>query len=222
MANNNKKMLPRVKHNRKSGLKTVELMPGRHETDEEVLGHLIYGLRPIINDAVNEIDPSALERLLDIHKLIYPEHYEVSPSVARAMMIRRLMGKLSRVVKPIKGEGFLRDKSYIKLTDNEERHNFKEYKLAKRYLQQRKNGRFTLQSLAISIFIEQADKEGRDGISQRTIERDLRAARLFDKKQEKAGRPPEFNMILASGESLPSHKFTEDWKRRKRFTDKKS
>lgn len=163
---------------------------------------------------------SAQKRVRDIHKLVRPNLYTLPPSVARSMAIYQLMAELSRYVRPIRGGGFLRERSYVRLTGDEDWQNFENYQLAKKHLQQRKSECSTLQSLAISIFLENADNDGFDGMSQRSIERDLRAARLYHEKQKKSGRPADLYTPLSSGESLPFYYYSEDWKQRKNYTDK--
>ena len=179
---NNERSIQQAMGSNPPHLKTFELVPGRDETDEEILAHLVKALRPIVDEAVNGESSVALKCLRQVHRLVRPDLYELPPSVARAMEIYQLMFKLSRVVKPIRGVSFLRKKKYVRLTEDEGWKNFNEYKLAKRHLQRRKSERFTLQTLAISIFLEQANKEGLEGLSQRSVERDLRAARLYSKK----------------------------------------
>jgi hypothetical protein len=200
-------------------LDTMELVPGRKETTEEIISHLVKWLRPIVDEAVKGND-SAQRRVRDIHKLIRPELYKLPPPVARAMAIYRLMGELSRYVRPIRGGSFLRQRSYVRLTEDEGWQNFRNYQLAKLHLQRRKSQRLTLQSLAISIFLENAGNDGFDKMSLRSVERDLHAARLYNEKQERLGRPPDYLMLLSNGESIPFYQYTEEWKRRKSYTDK--
>lgn len=200
-------------------LETMELVPGRKETADEICSHLIKALIPIVNEAVKG-KAAAKKSVWEVHKLIRPDFYKLSPSVARAMEIYRLMVKLSRVVNPIRGDRFLRVKSYVRLTEDKEWENFKVYNYAKKYLHSRVKQGFTLQSLAIDIFLEEISLEGFERMSRRSVERDLRTARLYHRKQERLGRQADLYMPLSSGESLPFYNYSEDWKRRKNYTDK--
>lgn len=203
------------------GLKVLELEPGRELTEEEVTAHLTCGFNSVIASVVADAfagDASALERLLQLHQLIYPQRYELSAAISRAMAVRQLIADLSRVVTPIKGENFLADKSFVKLTDDAAWHRDRYYRLAKQQLQQRVTGKpMTLQSLAINIYIRKANKEGFDSIEQRSIERDLRAARDYDEEQKRLGREPDGNILLTSGEALPFYHFADSWKQRKKY-----
>lgn len=199
-------------------MNTIELIPGRKENTEEILHHLVTALRPIVDRAAGG-DMTSEELLREVHRLVRPDLYRLRPRVARAMELYSLMGKLSHVVIPMKGGSLLRSRSYVRLTENKERKRFREYDLAKQHIKRRKKP-FTLQTLAISIFIEQADSKGLSGINQRTIEEDLRLARLYHKKQKRLRQPPDYYMLLSNGESLPFYNYSEDWKRRKSYTAK--
>lgn len=196
----------------------MELVPGRKENTEEILHHLLIALRPIVDKAIGG-DATSEELVREVHKLVRPDLYRLPPRVARAMEFYRLMGKLSRVVAPINGSSLLSGKSYVKLTESKERKRFREYALAKQHMSRRQKP-FTLQSLAISIFIEQADSKGLSGINKRTIEEDLRLARLYHAEQKRLRRAPDYYMVLSNGESLPFYNYSEDWKRRKTYTAK--
>ncbi len=187
------------------GLKVLELEPGRELTDEEVLSHLAYGLRSVVADAFDS-DSAALNRLTQIHKLIYPERYKLNASVARALAVRRLMADLSRVVVPRNGDSFQDGVAHVNLTADEGWHMNTLYKLAARHW---RHG-VTLQSLAIRIYLAQLKRKGFDAIDRKILERDMSALRRFDSKQQGCDY-----IHLANGDAMPYYDYTEMWKQRK-------
>jgi hypothetical protein len=196
----------------------MELVPGRKENADEILHHLMIALRPIIDSAIGG-DVASESVVREVHRLVRPDLYRLPPRVARAMEFYRLMGKLSYVVIPIEGQSLLRSRSYVRLTEDKGRKRFREYDLAEQHISRRKKP-FTLHTLTISIFIEQAADKGLSGINQRTIEGDLRLARLYHEKQKRLHRVPDYYMLLSNGESLPFYNYSEDWRRRKSYTVK--
>jgi hypothetical protein len=187
------------------GLKVLEIEPGEELTDEEVLFRLTCGLRSVVDDAFAG-DASALDRLLQIHQLIYPEPYNLNPSISRAMAIRRQMAALSRVVMPVSGDSFQGGVAAVRLTDDEGWHRDTLYKLAAKHWRRG----VTLQSLAIRICLAQLQKEGFDAIDRKTLERDISALKRYDGKTQ-----AQDYILLSDGEVMPSYPYTEKWKLRK-------
>ncbi len=154
----------------------------------EKVSQIIHQLVRIAYRA-DEGDERFLDQLKAIHKLSYPQNYDLpatviknlvdsyhtSPHLARAWSVRDLMLELSYVVEPVRGDISVLE-SKVKLTTTDMHLlNPEIYGKAERHI---KKGS-TLQSLAMSIYLDDLSKEGIN-LNLRQLKLDLQKLREWE------------------------------------------
>jgi hypothetical protein len=180
----------------------------------------------------------AINRLKVIHKFAYPDDYEVptaviselaekyhtSPHLARAWAIRQLMYDLSWVVTPVRHDKSLLEGA-VKLRDDEEFPISKERKEWHQRAAKHIKRNTTLQSLAMSIYLEDLEKEGII-LDTRHLKLDMQKLREWEEINLK-DVPPSRRLPLCNVGGYPSAHihlipmYSEGWKLKYRRGDKK-
>jgi hypothetical protein len=184
-------------------------------------------------------DERAQNQLKAIHKLIYPDtyevpatviaelvdHYHTRPSLARGWRLRNLMGELSWVVSPARKNAKSNLDGPIAPTTNKNRNSHtmfdpiskKRISAAKVADRHWKRG-VTLKTLAIRVYLEELHKQGFEALDERSLKRDLKAVEEWEKTLPKERR--EWGVLVVTPRKpnvhLPVRDFSEGWKKRKR------
>lgn len=188
---------------------------------------IVERLMPIAIQA-DKGEERAINRLKVIHKFAYPDEYEVptaviseladkyhtSPHLARAWAIRKLMIDLSFVVKPMR-----RDKnplqSAVRLREGKKEPILEGYRELYQRAAKHIKRNTTLQSLAMSIYLEDLEAEG-ISLETRQLKLDLQKLRQWEKTNKLPLLP------IFEGASLPVvPMYSEGWKSKYRRGDKK-
>jgi hypothetical protein len=198
-----------------------------HEHD---IGDLIEGLTNIamlaaFGDENSLTQLKAIEKLIRAPKYCLPftklreiiDRYETSPPLARAWELRGLMSGLCWVVAPIRPKPPYSIDQPIKLIKPPNKAYADLSELAQRHI--KKNS--TLQSLAISIYLEQLRNEGitdeNNTITERTLKADLARAREWEKtvsEDDKIRRGSYTARGLHQDSPITWYAFSDGWKKR--------
>lgn len=210
---------PTPKRSPRPKIETLEVVPG-HELDMADAEALYLPAMRLYLPAVRELirrtfngERRALETLRAVHGLLFPQK---SVHVERAMEVYQLMRELSHVVTPSRVGSTTLLSGAVRLRTDEEAQTLSIYKEAKSHWKSRR----TLQSLAISVYLERLHKESKyenEAIDERVIKDDLRQLRA-ELEQREAGKL-ELEIALASGETLPYVFHTEAWKQRRKIKE---
>lgn len=205
--------------------------------EEGWFGRVVEGLVPILIRSFQG-DEDAKTQLKAIDKLLYPkiyelpktvikdlvERYHTRPALARGWRIRKLMGGLSRVVKPARADAANILDGAVVLDESENKGHtiyslvFKKqvpaHELAKRHWMRG----VTLQNLAIRIYLEELQTLGFEGIDERALKRDMKEVEKWEQTL-----PPERRnwgiLVVTKGKPnvhLPAEEYSDGWMRRKR------
>jgi hypothetical protein len=197
---------------------------------EHDIGDLIRGLTNLAmfaayGDEKSRTQLKAVEKLIRAPKYCLPftklreiiDRYETSPPLARAWELRRLMSNLCWVVAPIRPKPPYSIDQPIKLINPSNNAYADLSELAQRHLKRNS----TLQSLAISIYLEQLRSEGitdeNNTITERTLKADLTRAREWEKtvsEEDKIRRGSYTGLGLHQDSPITWYEFSEGWKER--------
>lgn len=197
--------------------------------DEHDLGRLIHGLADIAmlaahGDEKSLLQLKAIEKLIRAPKYCLPftklreiiDRYETSPPLARAWELRRLMSNLCWVVAPIRSKPPYSIDQPVKLVKPSNSAFTHLSELAQRHLKRNS----TLQSLAISIYLEQLRDEGTDEnntITEKTLKSDLARAREWERtasEDDKIRRGSYTGLGLHRDNPITWYDFSDGWKER--------
>jgi hypothetical protein len=198
-----------------------------HEHD---IGGLIEGLTTIAilaayGDEKSITQLKAIEKLIRAPKYCLPftklreiiDRYETSPPLARAWELRQLMSCLCWVVAPIRPKPPYSIDQPVKLIQPSNSAYVELSELAQRHIKRNS----TLQSLAISIYLEQLRNEGvtdeNNTITERTLKADLTRAREWDKtvsEEDKVRRGTYKGLGLHQDSPITWYAFSDEWKER--------
>jgi hypothetical protein len=173
-------------------------------------------------------DEKAANQLKVLHKVAHPFSYElpatvikkladsyhISPHLARGWSVRDLMVKLSFVVEPTRLDRSVLD-GPVKLTTRElHTVNRKLHAKAKKHI----HTNTTLQSLAISLYLEELDKEGIT-LNPNQIKADLRKLKEWETVNLKEDSPHYILLWNRPGEYPPASLppipiYSNGWKRK--------
>jgi hypothetical protein len=196
---------------------------------EHDLGDLVDGLANIavlaaFGDENSLTQLKAIEKLIRAAKYCLPftklreivDRYETSPPLARAWELRRLMSGLCWVVALIRPKPPYSIDQPVKLI-SPHKHYANLSELAQRHI--KKNS--TLQSLAISIYLEQLRNEGitdeKNTITEKTLKADLARAREWEKtvsEEDKIRRGSYAARGLHKDRPITWYAFSDGWKKR--------
>lgn len=214
----------KISHSIEHGTKVVELIRYNPETADEAERHVTQAVSKIIKRAFDG-DLEAQRQFLGIHRLCYPDFYQIPAAMRHVMTIRYRMAEFSYIVMPIRGSNFLPpsgapgawpliklrntpvvekiDGSLIPLADDASFFSSELYQSASRHFRNRKSKNFTLQSLALYDYVETCGL-GEAYLKKNWFFKLMRQAREYEQEY-----PPSLFVELASGEVLPYYPFAE-------------
>jgi hypothetical protein len=209
-----------------------QVLKGKDDRNEFDVSELISGISNLLMLALHGDDKSAIQ-LKAIEKLIKPakyelpftkireliDKYETSPILARGWELRRIMSSLCAVVEPLRKEPPHSPDQRIKMQQSPLGVFVGLSDLARSHLKRNS----TLQSVAISIYLEQLRKQGitdeSSAITEKTLKADLARVREWEvnaSEEDKLRRAHWLGGSLDSDHPIIWYEFSEGWKKRKK------
>jgi len=194
-----------------------------HEQAREIVRRLCSIIMFAANgDEESQVLLSAIEKIVQPRIYGIPQNkiteltrYETSPPLARAWELRRIMSHLAGVVEPRNSGRSFRESHPVRMREGPVRGFTQEFwDLAHKYW----HPNSTLQSLAISIYLEHLEKQEviseRAAITVRTLKRDLELAREWEanaSEDDKTRRSCWHGGIIGDL-TITWYEFSEGWK----------
>jgi hypothetical protein len=197
-----------------------------HYIVNEIVSRLVtLVLLADVGDEKSLIQIKAIQKLVRPEKYELPlskireivERYETSPPLARGWELKRLMSLLSHVAEPLNKDKPFSESQPIKIREVQPEHLVSVWELARKHWKPNT----TLQSLAISIYLEELQEKGvtdeGETITGRSLKRDLERVRDWerDTNEDEKARRGSWKGKSLSDEPITWYDFSEGWKARR-------